>query len=280
MTATLKAGCEQGHLLCVCVRVCVCLTALSHVVWCVCWPQYLACLKTSRSQTDKLSFDVGLQEDSTGKRKALAHLAFILLLFSPLFPPRCLLPLFLCLVLSVCLSPSLSLSLSLSPPPPPPLSASYLFMIEYHCVDSASRLIFPVELCRHTVCFFCQCWLHLCSSLDSPIQYHDTWKLLLIPIIIIYFMPNGKCAVMSIRLKSIVATVLVLISASLPYDSLRSLFILNKETAYIHVCVFVCHQVRPAGGPSTLRPNRDRKERRCASVMISSSSACPQSDTL
>lgn len=28
--------------------------------------QYLACLKTSRSQTDKLSFDVGLQEDSTG----------------------------------------------------------------------------------------------------------------------------------------------------------------------------------------------------------------------
>ncbi|XP_039897726.1 ryanodine receptor 3-like isoform X4 [Simochromis diagramma] len=28
---------------------------------------YLACLKTSRSQTDKLSFDVGLQEDSTGE---------------------------------------------------------------------------------------------------------------------------------------------------------------------------------------------------------------------
>ncbi|KAM7375704.1 hypothetical protein PAMP_005487 [Pampus punctatissimus] len=29
--------------------------------------KYLACLKTSRSQTDKLSFDVGLQEDSTGE---------------------------------------------------------------------------------------------------------------------------------------------------------------------------------------------------------------------
>ncbi|TKS86518.1 Ryanodine receptor 2 [Collichthys lucidus] len=29
--------------------------------------EYLACLKTSRSQTDKLSFDVGLQEDSTGE---------------------------------------------------------------------------------------------------------------------------------------------------------------------------------------------------------------------
>ncbi|XP_043930092.1 ryanodine receptor 3 [Protopterus annectens] len=28
---------------------------------------YLACLKTSRSQTDKLAFDVGLQEDSTGE---------------------------------------------------------------------------------------------------------------------------------------------------------------------------------------------------------------------
>lgn len=29
--------------------------------------QYLTCLKTSRSMTDKLSFDVGLQEDSTGE---------------------------------------------------------------------------------------------------------------------------------------------------------------------------------------------------------------------
>ncbi|XP_070296096.1 ryanodine receptor 3-like [Salvelinus sp. IW2-2015] len=28
---------------------------------------YLTCLKTSRSLTDKLSFDVGLQEDSIGK---------------------------------------------------------------------------------------------------------------------------------------------------------------------------------------------------------------------
>ncbi|GLD62512.1 ryanodine receptor 3 isoform X6, partial [Lates japonicus] len=38
-------------------------------------------------------------------------------------------------------------------------------------------------------------------------------------------------------------------------------------------------QVRPAGGRSTLPPNRDRKERRCASAMTSSSSVCPQSDT-
>lgn len=29
-------------------------------------PQYLSCLTTSRSLTDKLAFDVGLQEDSTG----------------------------------------------------------------------------------------------------------------------------------------------------------------------------------------------------------------------
>lgn len=29
--------------------------------------QYLTCLKTSRSLTDKLSFDVGLQEDSIGE---------------------------------------------------------------------------------------------------------------------------------------------------------------------------------------------------------------------
>lgn len=28
--------------------------------------QYLSCLTTSRSLTDKLAFDVGLQEDSTG----------------------------------------------------------------------------------------------------------------------------------------------------------------------------------------------------------------------
>lgn len=31
-------------------------------------PQYLSCLTTSRSLTDKLAFDVGLQEDSTGNR--------------------------------------------------------------------------------------------------------------------------------------------------------------------------------------------------------------------
>lgn len=29
-------------------------------------PQYLSCLTTSRSMTDKLAFDVGLQEDATG----------------------------------------------------------------------------------------------------------------------------------------------------------------------------------------------------------------------
>lgn len=28
--------------------------------------QYLSCLTTSRSMTDKLAFDVGLQEDATG----------------------------------------------------------------------------------------------------------------------------------------------------------------------------------------------------------------------
>uniref|UniRef100_A0A8C7FDW2 Ryanodine receptor 3 n=1 Tax=Oncorhynchus kisutch TaxID=8019 RepID=A0A8C7FDW2_ONCKI len=39
-----------------------------HVaLMCVYTLQYLTCLKTSRSQTDKLSFDVGLQEDSTGE---------------------------------------------------------------------------------------------------------------------------------------------------------------------------------------------------------------------
>lgn len=30
-------------------------------------PQYLTCLTTSRSQTDKLAFDVGLREHATGK---------------------------------------------------------------------------------------------------------------------------------------------------------------------------------------------------------------------
>ena len=29
--------------------------------------QYLCCLSTSRSSTDKLAFDVGLQEDTTGR---------------------------------------------------------------------------------------------------------------------------------------------------------------------------------------------------------------------
>lgn len=40
--------------------------------------QYLSCLTTSRSLTDKLAFDVGLQEDSTGDYE----------LYSPLCPPH------------------------------------------------------------------------------------------------------------------------------------------------------------------------------------------------
>lgn len=36
-------------------------------------PQYLTCLKTSRSLTDKLSFDVGLQEHSTGGAVIWVH---------------------------------------------------------------------------------------------------------------------------------------------------------------------------------------------------------------
>ena len=82
------------------------------VVWCVCWPQYLACLKTSRSQTDKLSFDVGLQEDSTGKRTPLAWFAFIRL-FSLFHSLRLCLSLFVTPSVSPCLCLSLSLSLSL-----------------------------------------------------------------------------------------------------------------------------------------------------------------------
>lgn len=34
---------------------------------CALTPQYLTCLTTSRSQTDKLAFDVGLREHATGK---------------------------------------------------------------------------------------------------------------------------------------------------------------------------------------------------------------------
>lgn len=59
------------------------MTALRRV--CVCQPQYLACLKTSRSQTDKLSFDVGLQEDSTGKRVSLSHCSLSSSSFSSYF---------------------------------------------------------------------------------------------------------------------------------------------------------------------------------------------------
>lgn len=36
--------------------------------------QYLSCLTTSRSLTDKLAFDVGLQEDSIGKTFLNLHL--------------------------------------------------------------------------------------------------------------------------------------------------------------------------------------------------------------
>lgn len=36
--------------------------------------QYLCCLSTSRSSTDKLAFDVGLQEDTTGT----AHLKLLI----------------------------------------------------------------------------------------------------------------------------------------------------------------------------------------------------------
>lgn len=39
------------------------------------FPQYLTCLTTSRSQTDKLAFDVGLREHATGKS---AHLGLLL----------------------------------------------------------------------------------------------------------------------------------------------------------------------------------------------------------
>lgn len=97
----------------------LCVTAVSWGVWCV--PQYLACLKTSRSQTDKLSFDVGLQEDSTGKTKAPYSSAFIHL-FS-LFHSRCFcpslsvpvfVPVSLPLNLSLSHYPSLCLSFSLS----------------------------------------------------------------------------------------------------------------------------------------------------------------------
>lgn len=46
---------------------CTFIFSRNSVSSCVSSQQYLTCLKTSRSQTDKLSFDVGLQEDSIGK---------------------------------------------------------------------------------------------------------------------------------------------------------------------------------------------------------------------
>lgn len=42
-------------------------------------------------------------------------------------------------------------------------SVPYLFM----SVCFFSKLLFPVEHCRYTVWFFCQCWLHFCCSSDS-----------------------------------------------------------------------------------------------------------------
>ena len=45
-------------------------------------PQYLSCLTTSRSLTDKLAFDVGLQEDSTGMEEWHARLAIASPFFS------------------------------------------------------------------------------------------------------------------------------------------------------------------------------------------------------
>lgn len=86
---------------------------------CVCSPQYLACLKTSRSQTDKLSFDVGLQEDSTGKRRPFHSLHH---------PPLYLFPL-------ICLSRIISLSVSFSPS----LYPSPCNVFSNECVFAASH---------------------------------------------------------------------------------------------------------------------------------------------
>ncbi len=141
---------------------CVCVTALSCVVWCVCWPQYLACLKTSRSQTDKLSFDVGLQEDSTGKRKPSAQFCF----YSS-FTLAGSVSLCLSLFSSLCLCSSHFVSLSAVFKPALVISLSAPEQISARVLFSAPQLIFPVERCRHTAWFFCHRWLHLCCTFDS-----------------------------------------------------------------------------------------------------------------
>lgn len=117
-----------------------------HLLWlhvCVCWPQYLACLKTSRSQTDKLSFDVGLQEDSTGKRGTLETVPLILVFFS-LYLHSFFTLVLVCFTLTItplfhCFPFYLSLCTS--------------FALDWisPCFFSASRLILPLKHSRHTI---------------------------------------------------------------------------------------------------------------------------------
>lgn len=119
--------------------------------------QYLACLKTSRSQTDKLSFDVGLQEDSTGKTKALQQVSFHPPLLNFYFHLCCSLAVFVfisvwwlhCNFLS-----GVSMPTSLSFPP-------YLLMTQLCSYFFTFQLLFPVDCCRLKVGLCCQQWLHL-----------------------------------------------------------------------------------------------------------------------
>lgn len=168
----------------------VLVTALSHVVCCVCWPQYLACLKTSRSQTDKLSFDVGLQEDSTGKRKALIAFAFILLFL--LFYSR-----WLCLSLSVCVFVPVSICLYL------PLCTLFVHEPIVLCVFSAFQLILPVEHCKHTMWFFLSALITSLQHICWASWYVDP----LLMSIVIYFILCTRWAVASLWLEKIVAMV-------------------------------------------------------------------------
>ena len=165
MLFTWAAACEQGLL----QYKCVC-----DALFRVCWPQYLACLKTSRSQTDKLSFDVGLQEDSTGKRTPMARFAFIHL-FPSFILSGC-----VCLCLSPILSFRLSLNLS--------LSETYLFTSVCFFFP-ASQLIFPLENSRHGADYI--------SAAHSIVLL---WYLISRPpiCIIIYFIPCSRWAVTSI----------------------------------------------------------------------------------
>lgn len=60
------------------VSVCLCVCLCTHVCVCVTYVlcfslQYLCCLSTARSSTDKLAFDVGLQEDTTGDVTSCLH---------------------------------------------------------------------------------------------------------------------------------------------------------------------------------------------------------------